>query len=72
MTCLNDLDPTHTDTMLIDVEESAPVTGFYYLVTAREVSGEEGTLGDASCMERSNFRPALVFGVHLRSPIRHP
>jgi hypothetical protein len=53
--CRDDLDGVVTDTTLDDNE--SPLSGqcFYYLITAEETGGEEGTLGLGTCAERSNF-----------------
>jgi hypothetical protein len=50
--CRDDLDPNRTDTLLSDA--STPTAGqcFVYLIAA-----DDGTLGEARCMERSNFTP---------------
>jgi hypothetical protein len=54
-TCRDDLDTGRTDTELDDAEDPAAGTSFYYLVTAEDGSGEEGTLGYGTRAERSNF-----------------
>ncbi|HEX4823004.1 MAG TPA: thrombospondin type 3 repeat-containing protein [Candidatus Polarisedimenticolaceae bacterium] len=50
--CRDDLDPIRTDTQLAD--SSTPASGqcFVYLIAS-----DGGTLGNAHCMERSNFTP---------------
>jgi hypothetical protein len=56
--CRNDLDADRTDTTLVDAEVPATGAAFFYLITS-EGGGEEGTLGDASYTERSNFNPCM-------------
>ena len=53
--CRDDLDTGRTDTELDDAEDPGIGTAFYYLITAEDGSGEEGTLGYATNCERSNF-----------------
>ena len=50
--CRDDLDPIRTDTQLSDASTPAVGQCFVYLISA-----DGGTLGDAHCMERSNFNP---------------
>jgi len=54
-TCRNDLDADRTDTELVDTEVPPPGITLYYLITADDGGGNEGTLGFATCAERSNF-----------------
>jgi len=54
-TCRDDLDGDRTDLQLDDLDEPAPGAGFFYLITAQAIGGEEGTLGFATTAERSNF-----------------
>jgi hypothetical protein len=56
-TCRDDLDDERSDTSLSDASVPSPGAGFHYLITAEDSSGHEGTLGFASCLERSNFTP---------------
>jgi hypothetical protein len=53
--CRDDLDADRTDTQLADAESLAPGTGRFYLITAESSSHGEGSLGSATCVERSNF-----------------
>jgi hypothetical protein len=55
--CADSIDPTRTDTTLLDAEAPLPGQCFTYLVTAQEAGGDEGTLGLATGTERSNFCP---------------
>jgi hypothetical protein len=55
-TCRDDLDPARNDTQLVDGERPLPGQGFGYSITAAD-GAEQGTLGDATCSERSNFTP---------------
>lgn len=55
--CRDDLDGTRTDTRLDDLEDPAPGDGFFYVITAEEALGDEGTLGLGTNAERSNFSP---------------
>jgi hypothetical protein len=55
--CADSLDPTLTDTILVDAEEPLSGQCFTYLITAQETGGDEGTLGFAAGAERSNFCP---------------
>ena len=54
-TCEDGLDADRTDTELFDPDVPGVGEAWYYLVTAEEGGGEEGTLGLATCTERSNF-----------------
>jgi hypothetical protein len=54
-TCRDDLDTLRTDTSLLDTEDPLPGAATFYLITAEDGAGEEGTLGLATCAERSNF-----------------
>ena len=54
-TCRDDLDGTRTDTLLMDAEIPMVGVTFFYLITAEEIGGVEGTLGFATNVERSNF-----------------
>jgi hypothetical protein len=59
-TCNDGLDTDRTDTELVDFGVPPPGKGWYYLITAEDTDPEpsrEGTLGLASCAERSNFTP---------------
>ena len=47
---------TVTDTQLVDMSTPNPDEGRFYVVTGDDGS-REGTLGFASCIERSNFTP---------------
>ena len=55
-TCRDDLDPDRTDEQLTDAELPLPGQGFVYSITADD-GVNEGSLGLASCIERSNFTP---------------
>jgi len=58
--CRNDLDPSdRTDTTLTDTDVPSVGEAFFYLITADDGAGEEGTLGLASCTERGNFSPCM-------------
>jgi hypothetical protein len=55
--CLDALDPNRTETAA-DLFELPPAgTGRFYLVTAENGAGQEGSLGDGSCCERPNPVP---------------
>ncbi|MDH3629295.1 MAG: right-handed parallel beta-helix repeat-containing protein [Acidobacteriota bacterium] len=54
-TCRDDLDGNRTDTLLSDGELPAPGTAFFYLISAEDGGGAEGSIGFATCVERSNF-----------------
>jgi hypothetical protein len=56
-TCRDDLDLDRTDTQLFDPEVPGADEAWYYLVTSEGNGGEEGSLGLATCTERSNFTP---------------
>jgi hypothetical protein len=56
-TCRDDLDPNRTDEQLDDFDEPDPGAGFFYLVTAEDALGSEGSAGEASCTEHSRFAP---------------
>lgn len=56
-TCRDDLDADRTDTVLTDFEAPASGAGFAYAISAEGGAGVEGSLGLASCAERSNFTP---------------
>ena len=53
--CRDDLDSLRTDTMLSDSEIPNSGEAFVYLITAEDGSGSEGSLGLATCTERSNL-----------------
>ncbi len=55
-TCEDTLDTDRTDTELVDAGEPAIGATWTYLITADD-GGDEGTLGLATCTERSNFAP---------------
>ena len=55
--CQDEFDPNRTDEQLDDFDEPTPGTGFFYLITAEDALGAEGSLGDATCTERSLFGP---------------
>jgi hypothetical protein len=56
--CRDDLDPdVRTDQWLTDGSTPLPGEGYFYLVTAEEAGGDEGTLGFATNVERSNYSP---------------
>jgi hypothetical protein len=56
-TCQDGIDGDRTNTTLDDT--TLPTTGdaLYYVITAEDSGGNEGTLGLAGCVERSNFTP---------------
>jgi hypothetical protein len=56
-TCRDDLDSNRTDEQLDDFDTPAPGAGFFYLITAKDPFGAEGSAGDATCTERSLFQP---------------
>jgi hypothetical protein len=56
-TCRDDLDPDRTDTDLVDGTVPAAGQGFVYRITGEGGGGAEGTLGEATCAERSNAAP---------------
>lgn len=56
-TCRDDLDPDRSDTTLIDLDLPVPGSGFSYLITAESMDAQEGSLGYATCVERTNFSP---------------
>lgn len=55
--CRDDLDGNRTDTQLEDLDEPLSGEGFFYLITADSLGGNEGSLGLAAAAERSNFSP---------------
>ena len=55
--CLDSIDPDRTDTTLLDTTIPALGRGFFYLITAENSLGQEGTLGYASSGERPNPSP---------------
>jgi hypothetical protein len=55
--CRDDLDLDRTDTSLSDPLAPAPGTGLSYIITAESATGAEGTMGWATCVERSRFSP---------------
>ncbi len=56
-TCQDGIDANRTDTTLDDMTLPAAGDAFYYVISAEDSGGNEGTLGLASCVERSNFTP---------------
>jgi hypothetical protein len=59
-TCADSLDLDRTDTELVDTNTPPAGQGWYYLITAEDTDVEpprEGSLGLATCAERSNFTP---------------
>jgi len=56
-TCRDDLDLDRTDETLIQSTDPPSGDTWFYLITAESGTGDEGTLGLASCTERSNFGP---------------
>ena len=60
-TCADDDYPADdpTDTELIEFSVPDAGSGWYYLITAEDTgaAAREGTLGLASCIERTNFTP---------------
>ncbi len=55
--CADALDPNATDTHFDDPGLPAAGAAWGYVVTAEAANGHEGTLGYATCTERSNFSP---------------
>ena len=55
--CRDDLDADRTDTEMIDSGDPLVGETWFYLITADDGVGAEGTLGLATCTERSNFTP---------------
>jgi hypothetical protein len=55
--CRDDLDPARTDTVLSDAQTPLAGQGYFYAVTAEDGAGVEGSLGLATCAERSSFTP---------------
>ena len=54
--CEDKLDPLRTDTTFVDTELPSVGEGFFYVITAEDTSpGGEGTLGLATCVERSSL-----------------
>ncbi len=53
--CHDDLDLVRTDTVLHDTVRPAASAAFFYLITAVDGSGRQGTLGAGCCAERSRF-----------------
>jgi hypothetical protein len=56
-TCADGTDPDLFDTELSVTAIPAPGTGWFWVITAEDLAGSEGTLGFATCTERSNFTP---------------
>ena len=56
-TCRDDSGADRTEQTLTDTEQPPQHAGFFYLITAKDSGGSEGTLGLAHCAERSNFTP---------------
>jgi hypothetical protein len=56
-TCRDDLDGDRTDTELTVSDDPASGVGWFYLISAEDALGEEGSLGMAAATERSNFAP---------------
>ena len=56
-TCRDDLDLDRTDTSLSDPTQPVAGTALGYVITAENASEDEGTLGWATCAERSRFAP---------------
>jgi hypothetical protein len=55
--CRDDLDPNRTDEQLDDFDTPAPGAGFFYLITAEDTLGAEGSAAEVTCTERSLFEP---------------
>ncbi len=55
--CADALDPLSTDTQFDDPSLPGAGAAWGYVVSAEAPNGHEGTLGDATCTERSNFSP---------------
>ena len=55
--CLDAIDPDRTDTTLLDTTFPDLGKGLFYLITAENSLGQEGTLGYASSGERPNLSP---------------
>ena len=55
--CVDSLDTVQSDTILDDTTVVPPLDGYFYLVTAEDGSGNEGSLGGGARAERSNFSP---------------
>ena len=58
--CRDDLDATRTDTQLTDASNPAAGQCFVYVIAADDLGGpggNEGTMGEAKCIERSNYAP---------------
>jgi hypothetical protein len=58
-TCFDASDPDLTNTVLVDAATPAPGSARVYLVTFENASGDESSLGFATCAERSNFTPCV-------------
>jgi len=57
--CADVMDPVRTDTSVTDVGAPAAGQGLFYLITAQNAAGEEGTLGFGYAMEESNYTSCL-------------
>ena len=55
--CRDSTDPNRTDTQLTDTGWPAYGNAFFYLVSAENGTGHEGSLGCGTSAERSNFAP---------------
>jgi hypothetical protein len=55
--CRDDLDGARTDTVLSDAQLPPAGQGYFYGVTAENAAHQEGSLGFATCVERSSFNP---------------
>ena len=53
--CEDGLDVDRTDTELIDSAEPDSGVAWAYIITAEDAGGNEGSMGLATCTERSNF-----------------
>ena len=56
-TCVDSLDPNPLDTEFEDPDAPPAGGAWGYVITAESASGREGTMGYATCTERSNFAP---------------
>jgi len=55
--CLDGIDGNLADTSLHDGSNPPPAGILFYVVTAENSAGNEGTMGFATCAERSNYAP---------------